>query len=497
MSATFDADHARGFLTFVYGGRDGWLQIVDSGRNFYGRAFPTTPEGIDAAVAYAAERDRSRPQGIYFRATTMTVREPRKPDGSLGRGGADITADVPMLWADLDYGTDGHKGSNNPPTEDDARGLVVAAELPEPTLWVHSGGGLYPLWMLSRRVEVDEAATLSAGIQEAIERASNARGWGYGTGVKDLARVLRLPGSVNRKTDTPRPCRGVAYTPTLIDPDELPLPVPTKVKPKPAATTGTPNRAAHGGVDGGGDGVFATLAAHTTWADILEPAGWTFVASESDGAERWLRPGGATSEYSARAFEHNLVVHSEAAGLPSGAGQRLTKGRVYAHLWYDGDLSAAARALLQGENRGGLPPAAIDAIQQAHGGFFQLGYATTEDFLAGRKTVVKKATVTEPLGTTPAADDTVLNAFLTAYTRFTNPVRLGHRAAWMKTDPPDRLAWHAACLVNDVMQGHYPATRALAALTAAYTAHGGQDPDGPRQLLSAALSAALTTKVSA
>lgn len=32
-------------------------------------------------------------------------------------------------------------------------------------------------------------------------------GWHYGSGVGDLARVLRLPGSINRKTGNLRPCR--------------------------------------------------------------------------------------------------------------------------------------------------------------------------------------------------------------------------------------------------------------------------------------------------
>jgi hypothetical protein len=113
-----------------------------------------------------------------------------------------------------------------------------------------------------------------------------------------------------------------------------------------------------------------------TWADILEPGGWAFVADESDGAQRWLRPGDASSEYSARAYEHNLVCHSESAGLPSGAGQRLTKARVYAYLWHGDSVSEAVKALLRGENRGSLPAALdrdevidrfVDAVI-AHGG---------------------------------------------------------------------------------------------------------------------------------
>lgn len=40
-----------------------------------------------------------------------------------------------------------------------------------------------------------------------IKAASGRLGWHYGSGVGDLARVLRLPGSVNRKEALERPCR--------------------------------------------------------------------------------------------------------------------------------------------------------------------------------------------------------------------------------------------------------------------------------------------------
>lgn len=506
----FDRNEALGFLTYVYAGRPGWLQVVDSGRNFFGQGFPTTPDGIAAAVAYAAGRDADQPQGIYFRATTMNTPTPKKPDGSLGRGGADITDAVPMLWADLDYGDEGHKRppvnpvsgkeqAPNPPTEDDARGLVAAAGLPEPTVWVHSGGGLYPLWVLAEQVDTDRAARLSEGIQEAIARASAARGWHYGTGVSDLARVLRLPGSVNRKTDNPRPCRVVDGTWQPVPAELLPLPLPKAAPTPKAAPRTTTTTASSGGGSYSGDSVFDALADNTEWADILEPADWTFVASESGGSQRWLRPGGADSEYSARTFEHNLVCHSESAGLPSGAGQRLTKGRVFAWLWHNGDVSEAAKDLIRAANGNGgstgalsLPSQALDAIRKASDPWAAFGFDTSIP-VAGQPT----PTNLNPLGVAGAATDEELRYFLAAYTRFTRPDRLGRRAAWLSTDEPRRLGWHARCMVQDVLDGHYPAERAVAVLADAYKRHGGQDPAGHIHLLRVALGAILNAKVSA
>ena len=60
------------------------------------------------------------------------------------------------------------------------------------------------------------------------------------------------------------------------------------------------------------------------------------------------------------------MVWSTDAGLPSGPGQKLTKGRVYAHLNYGGDLSAAASALRNG-TAVNLPPGLVSRHCHAAG----------------------------------------------------------------------------------------------------------------------------------
>lgn len=59
----------------------------------------------------------------------------------------------------------------------------------------------------------------------------------------------------------------------------------------------------------------------------------------------WTRPGGPENPCSAHTLADMpqvLVVWSESAGLPVGAGQRLTRGRLFAHLHHGGDERAAA-----------------------------------------------------------------------------------------------------------------------------------------------------------
>lgn len=115
---------------------------------------------------------------------------------------------------------------------------------------------------------------------------------------------------------------------------------------------------------------------------------------------------------------------------------------------------------------------------------------TPAEFMAGARVYLTPITMPVPA---PQDDDLVL-LFVNTYTRYGTPARLGRRTAWMKTDNSSRLAWHAGCLVNDVLAGHYPGDRALRALADAYRHHGGQDPHGARSILSMALSAVLVRR---
>jgi putative DNA primase/helicase len=205
----FDAAHAVQFLDQVFGdvnvGHIGLCHTTPTGGMGYEKF-----QWLRSGVARAQEWYIAQPAGIYFRVTALPV------GGMQGkRGTADDSIALPFLWADLDYGTVGHKpapGGLPLPADEEAARQVIAA-LPTPSLIVHSGGGLYPIWRFKRPVYLDqtnrdEAKVRSQHWQEIIKANAARRGWHYGSGVGDLARVLRLPGSVNRKVlDQPRPCR--------------------------------------------------------------------------------------------------------------------------------------------------------------------------------------------------------------------------------------------------------------------------------------------------
>jgi P4 family phage/plasmid primase-like protien len=196
----------RSWLDIVYGDMPGYLNICSTS-NWQGRCF--TAAQIDEAVAYVDTLDKAGTQGIYARVTSLR----ELPDAELkSRGTEAQSLNLPGLWADLDICGPGHKTDKPlPATVEDAMRIIEVSGLPEPTVWIHSGGGLYPWWLLSSSTEITDLEStkiLSSNWQTIIEHASKQLGYSYGTGVKDLARVLRIPGTVNRKiADDPHPCQ--------------------------------------------------------------------------------------------------------------------------------------------------------------------------------------------------------------------------------------------------------------------------------------------------
>jgi hypothetical protein len=206
---TLDLDTTRDWIEFLYPDDVeglGLLHVSSNLDNFRGRAFDRSD--LDGLVEYVAQLDAKGVPGIYLRTTT--VRE-----GVSGRGAASDTVALVYLWADLDIAGPGHAYEPEdgelplPPDQDEAKRIVKVAGLPEPTAWVHSGGGLYPIWLFDNPVSYGkELRGLSKGLQKALEAAAKSIGYHYDPRVGDLARILRLPGTVNRKPGTePRACR--------------------------------------------------------------------------------------------------------------------------------------------------------------------------------------------------------------------------------------------------------------------------------------------------
>lgn len=142
----------------------------------------------------------------------------------------DVTA-IPGLWIDIDVFSPGaHKIQALPPDITAAMGLLPN-DLP-PSLIVWSGYGLHVYWLFREPWTFDSpeersrASELLRTLQAVIKNNAAGKGWKLDT-TADLARILRVPGTMNRKIpDSPVMAQvieqsDIRYNPTEIE-DLLP-----------------------------------------------------------------------------------------------------------------------------------------------------------------------------------------------------------------------------------------------------------------------------------
>jgi hypothetical protein len=151
---------------------------------------------------------------VYFEVCLQTMRPPRGK-----RGDAKSKTVLPGIWFDIDVAGPGHASQENyPQSKDDA--FAFAIEL-VPTMIIDTGGGYHLYWLFdSPWVFLDELdrqkgekAVMYA--QQMIREAGIKRGWKFDN-TSDLARLMRVPGTYNRKADQMREVRIIHYNPGLL-----------------------------------------------------------------------------------------------------------------------------------------------------------------------------------------------------------------------------------------------------------------------------------------
>ncbi|MDH2392347.1 hypothetical protein QCN29_26930 [Streptomyces sp. HNM0663] len=385
-------------LAYHFQDVSGLLSICSDADRWVGRRFTTDDAGIAAATQYVTELDARSPKGIYTQVTTL------REHPSKGRGGKDLAHGLTFLWADGDFGTTGHKpGLDDMPHPVDAnhvREIVLASGLPEPSGWWLSGGGYNPIWVLAEPYIIadDEGRAaveqFTMGLQTVLGGCAYSHGCSWDTQIGNLDRLMRIPGTVNRKAE-PRYTGSFPGTGEPVDlavmqeavqrlaPDARALleKAAAEKRARHDARTGRttvvapgPRRASFPR-SGGGASVFDILATELTFQDILEPAGWTHRGTAADGREKWLRPAGAEgaadSEYSLVCDDHVAVNWSERSGLPVGqqsSGRKLTVPTLWSHLHYGGDEREATRDVLRAafDQDAQAPARALPAAVLAH-----------------------------------------------------------------------------------------------------------------------------------
>lgn len=190
-----DENAAYEWLTWLYGDSfEGRIWIGGHADGFRGATF----SAVEPAVTYAAHLDAQQGWGVYHRLTTVGRVE--------RRGLATDSVMLPALMADIDVHGPGHKAENLPKDFADVQRILTAAGTPEPSTWINSGGGLYPAWKLAEPMlltgepALKHAQKMSRRLHHGLIAAAKTLGMKVDN-TSDLARVYRLPGTVNRKVE--------------------------------------------------------------------------------------------------------------------------------------------------------------------------------------------------------------------------------------------------------------------------------------------------------
>ena len=322
----------------LYGSAEsGWLTLFSLDRTSGQQAVDWTP--VDDLDTLAATAEQREPSGcVWFGVATRAQRTP-------GRGRSDDCAAIPGLWVDIDVAGPGHAAVGRLASDiHHARRIVASFPLP-PTAVVHTGGGLQAWWLFSELVELDdETRTTLAAWGATWARLGRDHNVDLDN-VFDAARVMRLPGTTNRKEGLARPvvvesaewARRYGLDDIEQHLDDAPEP--------PTHRSGA--RLPYIGPERPGD----AYSLRHTGGDVLARHGFTLAGTDRNGDEHWTRPGKDTREGSSAtvyADDGHTTIWSDTvrAMWPTIELRRpYDPFGLVVHLEHNGDFGAATRAL--------------------------------------------------------------------------------------------------------------------------------------------------------
>jgi putative DNA primase/helicase len=181
------------FLRWLYGDEaPGWLTIstFDSQPTQW---FPAHQLEQVATYCQAIARRYNCYFGLGLRAEQVD-----------GRGESSDVLGIPGLWAEIDVKHAAHTKVDLPETIEEAIALVREATPLKPSLVIRSGYGIHVYWLFREIWIFEDADDRQAAyhllhrLQATIQGVAKLHGWDIDS-TFDLARVLRIPGTFNRK----------------------------------------------------------------------------------------------------------------------------------------------------------------------------------------------------------------------------------------------------------------------------------------------------------
>lgn len=172
------------FIDHLFRGTSGYMDITaihSQRKGVYTRCYKLGQEAPDWDKIAAFNE-----QGYCIYYGTTTKRIPRQGWGE--RGKEDTAYMLPILWAEIDL-----KAGYYPTLEAMHKAVYDLAE--PPTVIIHSGGGIHILWRIT---PIEITSDNLPIIKEVLHGIANHI---HGDSVWDLARVMRMPGTRNKKKD--------------------------------------------------------------------------------------------------------------------------------------------------------------------------------------------------------------------------------------------------------------------------------------------------------
>ncbi len=192
-----DAEHSRRLVV--------WSRAA-GGRTSHSDWARSVEEAVEKAAKRAGENHVHFGVALQDPDKALELARRTRPNTTMPyvRGGVESTVAVPAMWVDLDVAAGSAHGSKTlPPDREAALGLLDAIPHP-PSITVRTGYGYHAYWLLKELWVFDSdderkaATALLRRIQGTLRAEARLHGWSVDQ-TADLARVLRLPGTFNRK----------------------------------------------------------------------------------------------------------------------------------------------------------------------------------------------------------------------------------------------------------------------------------------------------------
>jgi hypothetical protein len=368
-----DRDAIERFVDELCFGAPGLVQTVRSeNKDLYPRFHTTDHAGINEAISRLDNLSRACQENTHLYIQVSTCQEnpnaatdqPEHGVWGRKRGGLKNVSHLLCLWNDIDFGTTGHADTPegrlpNPPDAQAAHEIYARSGLPEASVIVNSGGGLYEIVLLDEPFDCtieenyNRAVSVSRRWQQLIEKTAKEMGYHYGAGVSNLERVLRVPGTVNTKQwDNKRRAVAVYNEDSTGVPrysfDQLEALIndlyPEPVEPR--TPEGQPYRvdrwAGAGNELPGND-----FNARGDWQrDIFDRVGITYSHAQGH-VTYWYRPGkGKHGDNHGFSLNHQPdLLFAFTDGTALKAWRYYDKFSAFAHLFHGGNFKEAAAAL--------------------------------------------------------------------------------------------------------------------------------------------------------